>query len=234
LPRNHLSRYERDEAGNIIIDVYARRVEDLYNDFDKSAPYVRRDLDQDLVDHVIGCARELGASPFVLRFTLENPPDDQRFARVRRSVHDYFLYLTGTEKRKILQMFRRSAILFVIGLGLLFVSVSFNGLLGTERSVTMNVLAEGLTVASWVSLWEAIAIFLIGWFPHRRNILIYQRFVGAGVVFRSSSQMVSARTDPLSSGQGQGTGEGPPTDSEAATDRTGNQGVGGKEERPNR
>jgi hypothetical protein len=145
---------------------------------------------------VIGCARELGGTPFVLRFTLENPPDEPRLARVRRSVHDYFLYLIGTEKRKILQMFRRSAILFVIGLGLLFLSVSFNRLLGPERSVTAKVLAEGLTVASWVSLWEAIAIFLIGWFPHRRNILIYQRFVDARLAFRSSSQLASARTEP--------------------------------------
>jgi hypothetical protein len=194
--RHHLNRYERDADGNIIIDVYARRVEDLYNDFDKSAPYIRRDLDQDLVDHVIDCGRELGRNPFIVRFTLENPPDEARLVRIRRSVHDYFVYLTGTERRKILQMFRRSAVLFAIGLGLLFVSVSFNRLLGGERAVTLNVLAEGLTVASWVSLWEAIAIFLIGWFPHRRNILLYQRFVDAKLAFRSTEKAGSAQTEP--------------------------------------
>jgi hypothetical protein len=48
----------------------ARRVEDLYNDFDKSAPYIRRDLDQDLADYLIGCARELGRVTFKILFTL--------------------------------------------------------------------------------------------------------------------------------------------------------------------
>ena len=42
-----LSRYETTAAGEIIIDVAAARVQDLYNDFDRNAPYVRRDLDQD-------------------------------------------------------------------------------------------------------------------------------------------------------------------------------------------
>jgi hypothetical protein len=90
-------------------------------------------------------------------------------------VNNYFLYLAATEKRRILTMFRRSLVLFCIGLGILFVSVSVNRALGTDRSVVANVFAEGLTVAAWVSLWEALAVFLIGWFPHRRNIQLYDR-----------------------------------------------------------
>lgn len=62
-------------------------------------------------------------------------------------------------------MFRRSAIFFVLGIAILFASVSLNRLLGPERSVTANVFAEGLTIAAWVSLWEALAIILIEWFP---------------------------------------------------------------------
>ncbi len=85
-------------------------------------------------------------------------------------------------------MFRRSAILFTIGLGILFVSVWVNRLLGVERSVTANVFAEGLTVAAWVSLWEAPAVFLIEWFPHRRNVLLYRRLAHAKLVFRSAAE----------------------------------------------
>lgn len=184
-----LSRYERDVEGNIIIDVSAMRVQDLYNDFDKSAPYIRRDLDQDLADYLIGCARELARIPFIVRFTLANPPDKPRLSRVRRSLNTYFMYLAETEMREILLMFRRSAILFVIGLGILFASVSLNRLLGPERSVTANVFAEGLTVAAWVSLWEALAIFLIEWFPHRRNVKLYRRLALARLVFRLRSEV---------------------------------------------
>lgn len=181
-----LNRYERDGEGNIVIDVAATRVNELYNDFDKSAPYIRRDLDPDLADYLTGCARELGRAPFLVRFTLVHPPDEEKISRIRRSLNTYFLYLVESEIRMILKMFRRSAILFAIGLGILFASVSLNRLLGPDRSVTANVFAEGLTVAAWVSLWEALAIFLIEWFPHRKNVQIYRRLANARIVFRKT------------------------------------------------
>jgi hypothetical protein len=182
-----LSCYDRDGQGNFILDVAASRIEDLYNDFDKSAPYIRRDLDQDLADYLIECARELGRVPFTIRFTLDNPPDESRLSRVRRSLNSYFLYLAETEIQKILRMFRRSAILFAIGLGILFASLSLNRLLGPERSVTANIFAEGLTIAAWVSLWEALAIFLIDWFPHHKNVVLYRRMAHIPLFFPSKT-----------------------------------------------
>ncbi len=182
-----LSRYEKDGQGNIILDVSARRVEDLYNDFDKSAPYIRRDLDQDLADYLIDCARELARVQFTIRFTLADIPDEPKSLRIKRSLNTYFLYLAETEIQKILQMFRRSSILFAIGLGILFAAVSLYRMLGPERSVTANVFAEGLTIAAWVSLWEALAIFLVEWFPHRKNVVLYRRLANAPIIFRSKA-----------------------------------------------
>jgi len=195
-----LSRYEGDGAGRIILDVAARRVEDLYNDFDKSAPYIRRDLNQDLADYLIECAREVGNIPFTIRFTLDHPPDEASSSRIRRSLNTYFLYLAKTEIQNILQMFRRSAILFAIGLGILFAAVSLNRLLGPERSVTTNVFAEGLTIAAWVSLWESLAIFLVEWFPHRKNIFLYRRLAHAPLVFRPKPELESNRREESSNG----------------------------------
>lgn len=184
--RNVLSRYECDTEGSIIIDVSARRIEDLYNDFDKSAPYIRRDLDQDFANYLIGCSRELNHDPFIIRLTLDHPPDEPKSSRIKRSLNTYFVYLAETEIQKILQMFRRSSILFAIGLGILFCSVWLNRMLGAERSMTANVFAEGLTVAAWVSLWEALAIFLIEWFPHRKNVILYRHLACARLIFRST------------------------------------------------
>lgn len=185
-----LNRYERAFDGSIVVDVAAKRLEDLYNDFDKSAPYIRRDLDQGLVDYLIDCAREIGREPFVIRFTLSHTPDEAKLLRIQRSVNGYFLYLIETVKQQVMQMFRRSAILFSIGLAILFVSVSVNQLLGVERSVVANVFAEGLTVAAWVSLWEALAVFLIEWFPHRKNIDLYRRLAHAQLTFNPEGDSI--------------------------------------------
>ena len=191
MKRTVANRYEKDSDGRIIIDVSATRIEVLYNDFDKNAPFIRRDLDQDLVDYLIACARELKRESFILRLRLDQAPDDEKQSRIRQSVQAYFLYLAECEQQRVLQMFRRSGILFCIGLAILFLSVSVNRTLGPERSVVANVFAEGLTVAAWVSLWESLAVFLIEWFPLRKNTMLYRLFADAELTFVAKADTAS-------------------------------------------
>jgi len=180
-----LARYEKSVNDKIIIDVAASQVEELYDNYDRSAPYIRRDLHQALVEYLIACAKEVRPEPFVIRFTLGQPPKNDEQVRISGSVKAYFLYLAEREDEKIIKMFRRSAILFGIGLVILFFSVSLNQMLGEERSVVANVFAEGLTIAAWVSLWESLAVLLIEWFPYRKNIRLYKHLADAELVFRS-------------------------------------------------
>jgi hypothetical protein len=184
MKRNVIHRYEHDADGRILIDVDAERVEDLYNNFDKSAPYVRRDLDQELVDYLIECAREVGPEPFTIRFTLGHPPDDDRASRVRTSVNNFFLYLMDIETKALRRIARRSAVLFLIGVSILFLSVWVNQWLGEDPSVVANVFAEGLIVAAWISLWESLATFMVDWFPHVKDRRLYQRLAAVKPFFR--------------------------------------------------
>lgn len=186
MKRGILSRYEQDDAGNSIIDVAASRVEDLYNNFDKSAPYVRRDLNSDLADYLAGCARELGRMPFTIRVTLGAFPDRRRLSRIRRSFKSYFLYLAELEVRKMFVMARRSAIFFAIGVAILAAIAWLDRSLGPEQSILANVFGQGLMVLAWISLWEALAIFLIEWFPHRKNVSLYRRLAQTDLVLRSA------------------------------------------------
>lgn len=186
MKRGILSRYEQDYAGNSIIDVAASRVEDLYNNFDKSAPYVRRDLNSDLADYLAGCARELGRMPFTIRVTLGAFPDRRRLSRIRRSFKSYFLYLAELEVRKMFVMARRSAIFFAIGVAILAAIAWLDRSLGPEQSILANVFGQGLMVLAWISLWEALAIFLIEWFPHRKNVSLYRRLAQTDLVLRSA------------------------------------------------
>ncbi len=189
MKRTVLNRYEKTGDGSIVIDVAAPRVEVLYSNFDKSAPFIRRDLDHDLVDYLIESAREIKHESFILRFTLDQSPDDSKQSRIRQSVNEYYLYLAERERQLVLQMLRRSAILFCVGLAILFLAVSVSQALGSERSVVENVMAEGLTVAAWVSLWESLAVFLVEWSPLRRNIVLYRRLAGAELTFRAGTDI---------------------------------------------
>jgi hypothetical protein len=57
MKKSIISRYERTEKNEVIIDASVRTVEDLYNNFDRTAPYLKKDLDQDFVDYIIEMSR---------------------------------------------------------------------------------------------------------------------------------------------------------------------------------
>jgi len=188
IKRKVLGRYERTADGKFIIDISAAKAEDLYNDFDRTAPYVRRDLDQDLVAYLIDCAREMGSRGFILSFTLAQSPQAEALSRIRQSVRGFFSYLAEIERRKVRRMFRTSAVLFSVGVVILFVAVGAKRLISLVWPLVGGVFAEGLTVAAWVALWQALATFLIEWFPARKEIMIFEKLANAEVVFRSGAE----------------------------------------------
>ena len=184
MKKSIIGRYERTENNEVIIDVSIRAVEDLYNNFDRTAPYLKKDLEQEFVDYVIECVREIGRNNFIIRISLSNMPDEVVMERVRRSVRTFFHYLQEAEKRALRIMFRRSLVLFIIGIALLALAIVATRQLSSSRGVLAEVFAQGLTVAAWVSLWEAIANLFLEWYPHRQDIKIYNQVMNTQVTFR--------------------------------------------------
>jgi hypothetical protein len=184
IKRRILDRYSLTDDKRVIVDASVGKVEDLYSNFDRTMPYVKKDLDEEFAEYLTGCAREIGGTDFVIRIDLTFVPDEPRMSRVRSSIRNYFLYMEELEKRRMLRMFRTSLILLSIGVFLLVLSISVNRLLPSDPGVVGQVFAEGLTVAAWVSLWEALATFLIQWKPRRREMRLYRRIADAEVTFR--------------------------------------------------
>jgi len=188
MKKSIISRYELTEKKEVIIDASLRSVEDLYNYFDRTADYLKKDLDQEFVDYVTDCVREIGKRKFVIRISLSTMPDRIVMDRVRRSIQTFFLYLQETEKRQLRAMLRRSLILFAIGLTLLVPAIAITRRFSTSGGVLAEVFAQGLTVAAWVSLWEAIANLFIEWYPRRQEIKRYGRVTMVPVIFRRLPQ----------------------------------------------
>ena len=179
-----LGRYEVTDRHEVVIDVSIRTVEELYNNFDRNAPYTKKDLDQEFVDYIIDSVREIGDNSFIVRITLSSMPDKIIMNRVRGSIQTYFLYLKDVENRSIEVMFRRSFKLFGLGIFLLALGIILNRHFSTNEGFFTQIFSEGLTIAAWVSLWEAIAKIFIEWRPHTKNIELYERVMKAPVIFR--------------------------------------------------
>jgi hypothetical protein len=182
--RRILERYAHTDDGRVVIDIAAAKIADLYDDFDKHASYLKKELDPELADYIIDSVREIGREPFLVQISLAAPMDPSAVCRVQTSLHNYFLYLRELEAREMRRLLRTSIILFVIGAALLTASVWMNSLRAVRDVVLGSVIAEGLTIAAWVSLWEALAMFLVNWAPHRRLIRMYERIAKADVRFQ--------------------------------------------------
>ena len=188
MKRNIVDRYERTEGGQIVLDVSVQSVEHLYSDFDRTAPYLKKDLDQSFVDHLTDSVREIRDLDFIVRISLSQMPDELVMERVRNSIRTFHTYLRDLELRAVAALMRRSFVLFVIGLVLLALAIEVTQMVSSEEGVLAGVFAQGLTIAAWVSLWEALSNLLLEWHPHRQNIRLYSRIMNAPVVFRHFEQ----------------------------------------------
>jgi hypothetical protein len=188
MKKHILDRYERTPDGRLIIDVSASRVEELYEDFDKKAPYHKKDLDEDLAYYLTECVREIGRVDFVIRFTLDIMPSEELKERVRTSLNKFFIYQRELELASMKKMLRKSMVFFMLGVTLLFFSLWFAGTLlrAAESAFIRTVLVEGLTIAAWVSLWESLATVLVDWRPHQQRIRMNFRIAFAPVQFHAS------------------------------------------------
>lgn len=192
-----LDRYARTPDNKIIIDIAVDKVEDLYSDFDKHTPYRKKDLDPDFADYLVECVHEFGREDFVIQFRFAATIDMSRASRVEKSIHNYFLYLKELELRELAKMARTSLILLAIGVAILFLSVWLSQKITGHENVITRVFTEGLTVAAWVSLWNALATFLIHWTPHHKQIKRYERIANAPILFHSGhGNVVESTTDP--------------------------------------
>lgn len=183
-----LDRYACTPDNKLLLDITAGKVEDLYNNFDKHTPYAKKELNQDLVDYIIDSVNEIGEEDFVIQFRFNTSAEDNLTARTRTSVQNYFLYLKELELRELANMKRTSFILFAIGVVILSFSVWINQKIAASGVVITQVFVEGLNVAAWVSLWNAIATFLINWAPHHQKIRRYERIAEATILFHDGVQ----------------------------------------------
>jgi hypothetical protein len=179
------SRYESHSTKRLAIDVSVGRIEELFEDFDSAASYVKKDLDQDFVEYLIDSVREIGGYDFVIRINLPVHVQEKHRKRLRKSIKSYFRYLELLERRRLSKMTWRSFLLVGLGMFLLALSMVLKQNIAHVDSVMQELLAEGLTVAAWVSLWQAFANLLFKLAGIIVNIRIYRRIASREVVFKS-------------------------------------------------
>lgn len=176
-----LDRYATLPDGRVVIDIATSRVEDLFEDFEKMAPFHKKDLQPDLAEYLAGCAKELGHHDFMIRLSFSSLPDRDAGERVVHSIREYFRYRVMLQHADMAHMSRRSAMLLLLGIVLLVAVIKLGGLLPAEPSLIETLFYEGLTIVAWIAIWESVAGFFTGWFPAYSRKRIYSRLSGSEV-----------------------------------------------------
>lgn len=179
-----LGRYERDVKGRVVIEVAAKRVEELYERFDMTAPYQKKDFDDDLVAYLSGCVREIGKAEFVIRFSFDQPPSTELMQLVRSSLHTFFMYRAETEFVALRKQGLSSLLLLVSGMVILALTLRWEHLpVVMPGSFGSQFFYEGLTIAAWVALWEGLVQFLFSGPAGIHRFRLWRRIARAPVFF---------------------------------------------------
>jgi len=186
LKQDVLSRYESHSSRRLAIDVSVGKIEELYEDFDSAASYVKKDLDQDFAEYLIESVREIRSNDFVIRINLPVQVTEKHRERLQRSIKNYFRYLEFLEQRKLRKMLWRSFLLFCLGMFLLVISMTLKGNAGHLSGVMEELIIEGLTVAAWVSLWSAFANLIFELAGIIGNIRLFRRIADREVAFKTN------------------------------------------------
>jgi hypothetical protein len=174
-----LERYDKNLENEFIIDISASKVEDLYSIYDKKSTFIKKDLDEDFEKYLIQSVQEIGNHPFVIKFYFTQTPSIETKEKLKNSIKNYFEYLQHLEQNMLKEQVKNSSIFIIIG----FVFVALALILSDSEKFFIKLLSEGVMVAGWVSLWEAMATILIKWLPLKNKLKILNKISNAKIKF---------------------------------------------------
>lgn len=173
MKKDILDRYDKTQNNEIIIKISTNKFENLYDNFDMSSTFLKKDLSQQLVDYIIDSVSEISNEKFIIKFYFKEKVEDKRLSQIEKSFDNYFKYLIELEKKKMKEQIKNSFIFMLIGI--FFITLSI--LLDENTELTYKIVSEGLMVAGWVSMWEAMATILIKWLPLSKKLKLFKKII---------------------------------------------------------
>ena len=166
-------RYQSTSNGRVAIDIAVASLNQLYNPFDSHAAASLRELDQNFVDYLTECAKEVDSRDYLIRIAIEQPLTTADIQQVGTSISNYFLYLAAVARRKLHASLKKTIVLLLAGL-LLISSSGYWPATPVPPGTALRIIQEGMVIVAWVSLWEAFASIIFQWYPMLRMIGFYR------------------------------------------------------------
>ena len=157
-----IKRYNKEPNGPYIIDILIDQPLDLFTELDGVISWKRKDLDEDVDHYVMECIEELGNLEWMLRLNLRTEPDEAMERKLVYAIRSFYRYKQRDIRKGFNARLVKTALSFVLGLGILS-AITFGG--GLFAGHLGEIAREGLMVAVWVAIWNAVQDLLYEAWP---------------------------------------------------------------------
>ncbi len=177
--------YSKDERGRYVIDMKITDLDELFNGYDP-APIHKRDLSRHAVNHILD---ELIIFPSDAKVVLliSMPKTYSKYQQeIRTAINAFFRFKYHSSDLHLRRRFKKGLSIFFAGSMMFVISVALSTYMRSLPNISwwMNILAEGLAVGGWVSLWQPIQTLLYDWYPLYKERGIYKKILNMEISFR--------------------------------------------------
>lgn len=179
------SRY-RQEGGSSCVDIRVKTMRQLF-DWRDPAPFRERDIDDDVVEYILGAIEELPRSARlkIVVWVADAEAGDLPPEEIVKAFRDHFAWQRERIDHGLREHVRRAQ--FVLALGLVVLGVfltlaELTSYLGPGRG--REVLREGLVIIGWVAMWRPLEALLYDWWPHVQKRRLRDRVLAADIAVR--------------------------------------------------
>jgi hypothetical protein len=170
-----MDRY-RKEGKTYCIDLTFQDYSQLYDNRDP-APFIERDLDQELVRYLLMCMREIPEKE-PKKIVLKGPTLPQGSKAKEEFVealHRYFSHEIRALDNEVRELLIQGRTSFFFGISFLVICLFLAMKVIKGTSLIPEIFREGLVIMGWVALWKPINLLLYEWWPHlsKRKTLKY-------------------------------------------------------------
>jgi hypothetical protein len=149
----------------------------LFNKFDYY-PIKKREINDRVISYIEDCSTDIPLKAKIkIVITIKQEKDKDIEDRVRLGIYHNFLYLLDVYREQSKEVKKVSALYVVVFLLLTLASVWLESLHLPLNKIFFDTLLKGLSIGSWVFLWEAIASIVFRNSKNRYYIKIYKRLV---------------------------------------------------------
>ncbi len=183
--------FSRSADGDILIRLHLDSPMDLLMPFERFPTNYNDDdinslvfnLEKDLVDYLFSCLTEFKDEAFILKFTIapQSPPETN-FSEKHLCIviHRYFSYLEIIRRQNLQQLVRDAILFGLVGTGTLALSILLESqVVSKDIEIAFSLVNQGVTVFSWLTIWEALANALWHWRPLYQQMQICKRLQNA-------------------------------------------------------